>query len=484
MRIAVVAGVLAGALLLSLPGGAARAETEALVERLDAALSAPALRGARIAALVVDRDDGKVIYARHPDRAMIPASNLKVLTAMAALHAFGPAYRFDTEVLADEALDADGAVDRLYVRGHGDPALTSEDFWRLAADLRRLGLRHVRKGIVLDDSIFDGQRWHPSWGRTSARAYHAPVGGLTVNYGAFAVTVAAGEQAGAPVEGRVDPAVPFLRLTNRARTGPSRARRTLVVDRRAAADVEEVLVTGVAPAGGDPRTLHRSVLDPARYAGAVLRMQLEAVGIAVEGPTQVGYVPPQAELLLDFEGHALSEVVRRFLKYSNNSIGEALVKSMAVRAYGAPGTWDQGVVALRAELEAAGVPVDGIRLVDGSGLSYENRVTPRVLVDALQRSSRSFRFGPELLAALPIAASDGTLEERAEEAAGLARAKTGLLTRVTCLTGMAAMPTGRPVVFSILVNGFRSSAKSAMDAVDGFLAALVAADQDRVAASP
>ena len=81
-----------------------------LGERLDAALRHRGLRGARIAALVVDREDGSVLYARDPDRALVPASNQKVLTAIAALSHFGPAHRFTTEVLAAAPPDAEGAV--------------------------------------------------------------------------------------------------------------------------------------------------------------------------------------------------------------------------------------------------------------------------------------------------------------------------------------------------------------------------------------
>ena len=71
------------------------------------------------------------------------------------------------------------------MRGGGDPALTSEDLWRLAADVRRAGVRRVREGLLLDDGAFDRERWHPSWGAVSARAYHAPISALTVNYGAL-----------------------------------------------------------------------------------------------------------------------------------------------------------------------------------------------------------------------------------------------------------------------------------------------------------
>jgi D-alanyl-D-alanine carboxypeptidase/D-alanyl-D-alanine-endopeptidase (penicillin-binding protein 4) len=174
----------------------------------------------------VGRDDGRELYARNPDQALIPASNLKLLTAAAALEAFGPTHRFTTEVLTDRAPDAEGAVARLILRGGGDPALTSEDLWRLAADVRRAGELRVSEGLLLDDGAFDRERWHPSWGAVSARAYHAPISALTVNYGALGVTLIPGAAPGDPVRVMVDPPVPFFRVTNRATTGRARAARS------------------------------------------------------------------------------------------------------------------------------------------------------------------------------------------------------------------------------------------------------------------
>lgn len=470
------------ALAVALGSGwlAAAAQAEApLGERLDAALGRGGLRGARIAALVVDQEDGSVLYARDPDRSLVPASNLKVLTAIAALSTFGPSHRFVTEVLSDAPPDGEGAVANLYVRGGGDPALTSEELWRMAADLRRSGLRRVKGDLVLDASRFDDERWHPSWGRVSARAYYAPVSALSVNYGAFAVRVAPGEAPGSPVQVVVDPAVPFLRVVNRAQTGPARGRDTLVVDRRAVDGAEEVMVDGVLRAGSDAVVHHRSVLDPVGYTGAVLRMQLEALGIRVDGATRAARAPQAAVPLLAFEGKALAEIVRLFVKYSNNAIAEGLVKAMGARVGPEPAGWAQGLGAMRRELQGLGIAVDSMHLVDGSGLSYENRVAPRSFVEALRRAAHSFRFGPEFVAALPIAAADGTLEKRAEGAALEVRAKTGLLTRVTSLSGYAERPDGHVVVFSVLTNGWRGSAEAAMAGVDAFVAELVAGQPDQ-----
>jgi D-alanyl-D-alanine carboxypeptidase/D-alanyl-D-alanine-endopeptidase (penicillin-binding protein 4) len=461
-------------LVLGLLVPTARADDESqLASRLDAALRARALRGSQTAALVVSRRDDEVIYARDPGRLLVPASNQKVLTALAVLAAFGPTHRFTTEIFAESAPDAEGGVPFLAIRGGGDPSLTSEDAWRLAANLRRLGLRRVRGDLLLDDSAFDAERWHPNWGPVSARAYHAPVGALMMNYGAFAAAVTPGRRHGDPVAVFLDPPVDFLRLSNRAVTGPARSRRSLVVDRSAGADGQIVTVSGSLPVGSEPRVVHRSVIDPARYAGAVIRMQLEAVGIAVDGVTRSGPVPEGAVLLHAFEGKPVSEIVRLFVKYSNNAIAESLVKALGVQAGAEVGSWRSGMRALRERLQELGLDTSELRLVDGSGLSYDNRLTPRALVDALRIADRSFRFGPELAAALPIAAADGTLEKRAEDAAAAVRAKTGLLTRVTGLSGYARLGDGRDVVFSVLSNGYRSDAERAMNALDGFLEALV-----------
>ena len=458
------------------------ARAGALEERLDRALQGPGLRGARVAALVVEREGGAVLYAHDAERAMIPASNMKVLTALAALSAFGPVHRFTTEVLAPAPPDAEGVVAQLAIRGGGDPALTSEDVWRLAADLRRQGLRRVKQGLLLDDSAFDAQRWHPSWGPVSARAYHAPVGALSVNYGAYSVTATPGAESGAPLHVEVDPSLDYFPLVNRATTGPRRSAPALQIDRAHGEGAEQVIVAGTLPAGSIPKTIWRSVVDPLGYAGALLRMQFEANGIRVEGAIRSGLAPLDWKPLLAFEGRPIAEIVRLFVKHSNNVIAESLLKALAAHEGAHPATWEQGLAIVRRELETLGLPVAGATLVDGSGLSYENRVSPRLFVEALRTADRSFRFGPEFVSALPIGAADGTLEKRAEGVGAALRAKTGLLTRVTGLSGYARLADGRVVVFSILVNGFRGSADSAMDGVDQFVAELVGTNETRAMA--
>ncbi len=443
-------------------------------EALDRALGAEGLRHAALSVRVVDRRSGAVVYARSPERLLIPASNQKLLTAIAALATWGPSHRFATEILAPAQPDEVGAVERLWVRGEGDPAMTSEQWWRLAADLRLLGLREVRGPLILDDGAFDGERWHPSWQPVSARAYHAPVGAVTANYGAFRVRALPGPAPGTPARVTLDPPIPYFDLLSRARTGARNSRASLRVDRIALGEGERVLVSGSLPVGGEDVELYRSVAHPARYAAAVLRQQLEANGIRVRGPFLRGSPPADARLLLSFEGHELSRIVSLFLKNSNNMIGEALVKGLAHRAdSSAPGSWPAGLREVRRILTGLGIDLGEARLADGSGLSRDNRLSARILTEALEAADGAFGLGPELVAALPIAGRDGTLRERATAARDGVRAKTGLLTGITGLTGIARNASSRELIFSVLANGYEEGDRAAMDALDGFAAALV-----------
>lgn len=451
-----------------------------LSRRLDAVLASRPLRGASVGALVVRESDGAVLFAHSPDRPLIPASNQKVLTSIAALEVFGPTHRFETVLSSQAAPDASGTIGDLIVTGGGDPALNSEDWMRLALELRGQGVERVSGDIVLDDSAFDGQRSHPSWGKVGARAYHAPIGALTANYGHFVVTVHPGASVGDAARVEVSPPIPYFTLDNRAATGNGKS--SLAVTRKATPTGETVTVSGKVRLGREPEPFYRSVLDPARYAGSVLRWQLEASGVAVDGTLRSGRVPADAVELLRFEGRQLAEIVRLFMKYSNNFVAETLVKSMGLYATGGTGSWSSGVPVMREALKGRGVDVSKLTIVDGSGLSRDNRVTARVLVDALRGAQQSFRFGPEFVSALPIAAHDGTLEKRTGRSAGRVRAKTGLLTSVTSLSGYAITGSDEAAVFAILVNGYKVSGREAMDAVDRFAAELTRAED--LAAAP
>jgi len=156
---------------------------------------------------------------------------------------------------------------------------------------------------------------------------------------------------------------------------------------------------------------------------------------------------------------------------SDNFTAEMLVKELGAVQAGA-GTTAAGIRVVRAQLVDAGVPLTGVRIVDGSGLSLLDRVTATELVSLLRVMWGDEEMRPELLAALPLAGRTGTLHDRMRgtAAAGVVRAKTGTTDNSTALSGFV----GDRYVFSVLVNGFPVSWLWSRVAEDRFATALAA----------
>jgi serine-type D-Ala-D-Ala carboxypeptidase/endopeptidase (penicillin-binding protein 4) len=153
----------AGAVVLSLLlASIGAAPAHALDEtRLKAQLSTLHQKlGPRAAALVVDATTGRVLFQRRAATALSPASNEKLFTTAAALLRFGPGATLETRVFPPpgEGVDEDGVIDDLHLVGGGDPSLNDVALKALVADLENAGVKRVRRGILADESLFDGRR--------------------------------------------------------------------------------------------------------------------------------------------------------------------------------------------------------------------------------------------------------------------------------------------------------------------------------------
>jgi D-alanyl-D-alanine carboxypeptidase/D-alanyl-D-alanine-endopeptidase (penicillin-binding protein 4) len=202
---------------------------------------------------------------------------------------------------------------------------------------------------------------------------------------------------------------------------------------------------------------------------------LAANGIDVAGGVRRGTAPPAPRELLTYEGKPLGEIVRLMMKYSNNAIAETLCKALGAYDTGQPGSWSTGLSAIARQLGTLGVDASAFTLVDASGLGVANRVSPRGLVAALRVARTAFAFAPEFTASLPIAGADGTLQQRGGGAVARVRAKTGSIAGAAGLSGYALTADGEEVIFSILVNDYRSSDGDVIGAIDRFAAALTGA---------
>jgi D-alanyl-D-alanine carboxypeptidase/D-alanyl-D-alanine-endopeptidase (penicillin-binding protein 4) len=189
---------------------------------------------------------------------------------------------------------------------------------------------------------------------------------------------------------------------------------------------------------------------PALMAVQLLRTDLRHLGVTVHGTAALGVAPDSAAPLGDVESAPLSALVRHMDVYSDNFYAEMLLKEIGA-VQGSGGSAAAGVAVERRLLAAAGIPLAGVRIVDGSGLSLIDRWTPVGLATLLRRMWQNADLHPYLVPSLPVAGETGTLEHRmrAGPAHGLVRAKTGTTDNASSLSGFV----GESYVFSILENG-------------------------------
>ena len=157
---------------------------------------------------------------------------------------------------------------------------------------------------------------------------------------------------------------------------------------------------------------------------------------------------------------------------SDNFTAELMLKQLGAEA-GEGGTTASGVAVALRDLAAAGVPLTGVRMADGSGLSLDDRLTARSLSSLLLAVWKNVELRHAFWRALPVAGETGTLEDRLERSPtrGVVRAKTGTTNRASALSGYV----GEHYAFVIIQNGFPVLAWAAREAQDRFATALASA---------
>lgn len=440
-----------------------RAAATVLARTIDRALADPALARSGVSLLVVSLDRGDTLYAREADRLVTPASNLKLVTAAAALDLLGPDYRFVTSLVATGPIERDTLRGDLVLVGRGDPDLVTADLVALVDTLAMQGVRVVAGDVRADASWFDDVEWGSGWMWDDGPFRYWPyVSALTLNDNAVTVVARPAATPGAPVATRLVPPTAYVRVNVDATTTPADVEPALEVDRHWTPVKENVIdVRGSLPVGADSVVAIRTVEDPALYAATVLAELVAARGIEVAGEVRRADLATRADAVVDTIARHVSEPlaasVKNFLKESDNLTGEQLVKTMGAEVAGPPGTYAKGLAAERAFLAAeAGIDTTALRLADGSGVSRYNLLTAGQLVRLLAVLDAR----PDLRAAwrdaLPVAGVDGTLSDRMRGTAaeGRVRAKTGSLSGVSALSGYAPTAAGETLAFSMIVEFF------------------------------
>lgn len=438
----------AALLLLTLTAAplARAAEDPKLKAAIDAVLDDPKLQGMKAGVHVVEVDTGETRYARDADVPLNPASNIKLITAAAALDTLGPHHTFTTRLIATTR-DGDRITGDLVLRGDGEGFLLYKNFVAWASQLKRQGVRTIEGDVIVDGAAFGPGTTPPGFDQKQEdAAYRAEVGAVSVNFNAVIVRVAPGAP-GQPAEVRLDPPNAHVIIENTATTGEGKRARVAVKAEKTAT-ATKLIISGTIGAQATPALVKKRIDHPAAFAAAVMVQALKDVGIAVKGNARGGQ-GGDGETLIRHTSEPLSYLLAAMNKWSNNFMAEQVL-----RALGGKGGAQAGLERSRAIMKQAGVDMTKQKLFNGSGLYTGNLVSARAFTSLLRHMATKHRYGPEFISSLAIAGLDGTLQRRLRDPAlrGNLRAKTGTLNQVIGLSGYVRDRRGKLLAFSIIFN--------------------------------
>jgi D-alanyl-D-alanine carboxypeptidase/D-alanyl-D-alanine-endopeptidase (penicillin-binding protein 4) len=470
--------------------------------------------------------DGRVLYEKNDAKLFAPASNAKLFTTAAALALIGPQTTIQTQVVAASALDAQGTIHGdVTLMGAGDATISGRTYpydgkterpnpplnalAALADQIQQRGVRRIEGNIVGDDTAFPWQPYANGWAWDNLQwGFGAPVSALTVNDNVVYLSVAPGSRPGDPLTFSWNPpeAAAYYQIQNQGRTSATGSQSSLGLDRPLGSN--ETRIFGTLPAGSAARSVALAVHDPAAFAAIAFRQMLESRGIVVTGdaiahhrfsddtsiyeqsvlrpltlPANAGSVsfmaptlPPGAIVLASRTSVPLVQDIAVINKVSQNLHAEVLLRLLG-KQDGADGSTVEGARVVRAFAARAGIVGQDFFFYDGSGLSPEDRVTPRALT-TLIRYAAGQPWGPQFRSTLPVGGVDGTLSDRFMRSPlrGRVFAKTGTLDEVNSLSGYLTAASGQTVAFSILCNGHLPGAGGFAGTIDRIAEAIAASE--------
>lgn len=392
------------------------AQAQDLQARMDAHAALPVVDG-NLSYAVVDAGTGEQLAGRDAHTVHVPASTLKLLTAAAVLRQYT-----GTEVLTTRAAVQDGTVT---LQGGGDMTLSEDELRELADGAAELAREQDTTSVTvaLDTGFLTGGA-NSAWGDNgTAGGWVTPTASIAVDRGWLDGT----------------------------QYGPKST-------------------------------------DPAGDAARLFASMLTEAGLEVQGEVSAGTAPEGAPSV-QVESEPIVDIVRHTLLISDNTTAELLAHLVALQR-GEETTPQGAAAAVEAEIRELGVELglpqqdlDALQILDGSGLSRDNRVPPALLAAVMGQVASGEVAGLEqILFDVPVAGLSGTLADRfdaagTQDARGIVRGKTGYLGGAATLAGVAVLPGGRTVGYSIVVHGFEgSSALEARAAVDAVAAELVQED--------
>ena len=407
---------------------------------------------------------GESLYSLKADKFFTPASAAKLLVSAAGLLELGADYQIKTSIYS---VGNPPNLTSLRLEGQGDPTITTKSLKVIVHQLQAKGVKRI-ENLIIDDSYFDSPAINPTWEWLDVHSYFATAVNSTIlNQNTVTLTLLP-QQIGQPVKYFWSDAIAGnqWQVVNEAMTGKA----DIEYDVEISGDLGKPLLQlrGELAENEPPDIWDLAVVDPARYFLESLRLHLEREGIDI---VRGDVIEQSQQNKLETESIAitslpLQQILAEINRSSNNLYAEVLGKILAKKL-----NKENSTAAIEQSLAKLGISSDEYLLVDASGLSRQNLITPQTLVKILRLMSR-LPQGQSYRQSLAVAGTNGTLSRRFvnTSVSGNLWGKTGTLTGVGTLSGYLFPARYSPLVFSIIVNNSEQKSKVIRQIIDEVLA--------------
>ncbi|EKD72076.1 MAG: D-alanyl-D-alanine carboxypeptidase/D-alanyl-D-alanine-endopeptidase [uncultured bacterium] len=391
---------------------------------------------AGIGVYVKSMRSGATLYSYNINRSFVPASTMKVMTAEAALIFLGPNYRFSTQLLTDAKSVRNGILQgNLYIVLSGDPTLTYNDLVEMMMALQSQQIRAIAGNVYIDNTAYDQSFYGPGWVyKDRSYCYGAPISASIINRNCPPIRLLVSDSDN---------------QTKKTAAKKSYRRRTCSL--RTTDDPNSMTTIDDCMSGN--WGINYAVTNVPEYNRSLVKSLLQRLSVNIYGRVTFGSAGDNLSMINQHSSEPLNEMIKEMLKKSDNVIAGALFKKIGQLYARQPGSWENGSIAVAQILaKKTGLTITGMRLLDGSGLSPYNLLTPAQMMRVLDYAYHS-STSDDFISALPISGVDGTLKHRMGNIARKVRAKTGTISGVVSLGGYTITAEKEPLAFVIMVNG-------------------------------
>lgn len=426
---------------------------------------------------VTVRDDtGRILESLNSEKAIIPASNQKLITTAAILDHFGSDFRYQTNIYGEGALIGDTWDGNLVIKGSGDPSISGDlyngdryfVFNLFLEQLQDQGIKKIEGNLIADVSLFDEQTYPKGWDWYDFSFYYGvQISPLSFNNNAVDLEVFADGNIGEKPRITWFPdSTDYVQFVNeQVITNPN-------IDydeyyRRELGGNRIVLGSTLPQAYYEDESL--SIDNPPMFFMDSFKKFLQNHGIELDGFLVVSNEDQDVsslQVLATHRSKPLSELVKWTNKESDNFYTEMMIKTLSADLSGQPGTFEHGIEEVRSFLFRMGVDTAYVQMNDGSGMAGGNFNKTSIISNLLAKLQDHSEFNA-YFSSMSVAGIDGTLQHRMKGTPlyNNFKGKSGFVTGVRTLSGYFEAKSGKRIIVSIATNNYISEKVRPIDAV-------------------